>query len=125
MLEIPLPAVEAIAAACSLESVPFLLNAAPVKELSESLLADVTTLIVNEHEAAMLTDKNVDSVDDAIEAGRALLERGARSVIVTLGSLGAVLNESSGATHVNVSTKYRPSTQPAQATRFAEPWPRS
>ncbi len=47
----------------------------------------------------MLTGRSVDSVDSACAAGRALVERGARSVIVTLGARGAVAVGRNGEEH--------------------------
>src|SRR5487761_2672702 len=54
------------------------------------------TLILNEIEAARITQRAVVSSADATQAARDLIERGARAVIVTLGPLGSVYLDSAG-----------------------------
>lgn len=65
------------------------LNAAPARALVRDVLALVDPLVVNEHEAAVLLEAGVDAERPEL-AARALLERGARSVVITLGAAGAV-----------------------------------
>lgn len=69
-----------------------ILNAAPIprEPLEDKLFALVDILIVNEVEAAVLTQSNVESPETAQEAAVILLARGPGSVIVTLGAQGAV-----------------------------------
>ena len=80
-LEIPLETVEAAARVASAAGTTVVLNAAPIRDLSDELLGLLDILIVNEHEAEHLA------------AGRpgADLTSLVPTVIVTLGADGAVL----------------------------------
>ena len=68
-----------------------ILNPAPVRELPDDLLGLVAYLTPNAGEAAALAGLPVGDMDSAREAGRRLLERGAATVIVTLGGEGALV----------------------------------
>lgn len=91
--EVPAETVEkAVAQAASL-GLPVLLNPAPARPspLPRRLLEQVTYLVPNETEAAQMT--GLPSLDDdrsVREATRRLQEQGARAVIITLGSRGAL-----------------------------------
>jgi ribokinase len=87
-LEIPLDAVEAAAQVAGVHGVPVILNAAPARPLPAALLARVNYLVINEVEAGELAGDPAGSPE---QAARALLERGARAVVVTLGAAGALL----------------------------------
>jgi ribokinase len=65
------------------------LNLAPARPLSDASLAKLGGLAVNETEAEFLTGRPVKTDADIEAAARALLGRGAKMVIVTLGSRGA------------------------------------
>jgi ribokinase len=100
-MEIPLQTVETLIHAAHRASVPVILNAAPAQVLSADALRQVDTLIVNEQEALTLATALQDSALPAsgsaedLEAVRAvamrLHEHGVPSVVVTLGSRGALL----------------------------------
>ncbi len=95
-LETPLQTVEAAARIASTAGVRVILNPAPARELSDRLLRHVSILTPNETEAEALTGVAV--VDEA-GAGRAadkLMERGVRTVIITLGARGAFVAGPSG-----------------------------
>ena len=68
-----------------------ILNPAPATELPAELLALTDILVPNEVEAGMLAGRRVATLDDAKEAAAALLERGPKVVVVTLGGRGALL----------------------------------
>ena len=70
-----------------------ILNPAPAVELPDELLALTDICIPNETEARILTGYTVDSPESAVPAGKALLEKGPRNVIITLGEKGAVCFE--------------------------------
>lgn len=89
-LEIPLDAVAAALGHARAAGVTTILNPAPAVALPDALLALVDLCIPNETEAEALCARPVDDVDAAMEAGAALVARGARSALVTLGSRGAV-----------------------------------
>jgi ribokinase len=79
------------------------LNPAPARvlPLPADLLPLVDYLTPNEIEAGLLTDRQVRSRDDAEAAGRALVRRGVSTVVVTLGSEGAIAVRESGAVRVS------------------------
>lgn len=73
--------------------VPVLLNPAPACKLPDELLSLLTILTPNEIEAEMLSRFNVADTRSAVKAARALLEKNIQSVVLTLGSRGALLAE--------------------------------
>ena len=74
------------------------LNPAPARVLPRpaDLLPLVDYLTPNEIEAGLLTDREVRTLDDAEAAGRALVDRGVLTVVVTLGAAGAVAVRAAG-----------------------------
>jgi ribokinase len=68
---------------------PVLLNLAPARRLSDAALAKLALLAVNETEAEFLTGRKVASDREVQEAAGALLARGAKTVVLTLGARGA------------------------------------
>ncbi|HOB80062.1 MAG TPA: ribokinase [Ornithinibacter sp.] len=93
-LEVPLEAVEFAAAECRARGVRFLLNAAPAAHLPDAVVAACDPLVVNETEAAFLLGRDDTDDPEALAAG--LLALGASSVVVTLGSRGALAASASG-----------------------------
>ena len=89
-LEVPLDTVRAALEAARASGVMTVLNPAPARQVSSELLALVDWLTPNEFEASTLTGVAVADANDAIEAGRILLDRGAQNVVITLGSRGAI-----------------------------------
>lgn len=96
-LEIPLETVaEAVAVAAPGTRV--MLNASPSAPLPAPVLAACDPLVLNEHEALEMLGG---ATEDTPEAWcTALLERGPRSVVVTLGARGAVAADPSGVVRV-------------------------
>ncbi len=76
--------------------VPFLLNAAPVRELALHALAGLELLILNTVEAGALAGMAVASSQEASIAARTLRGAGIGTVIITMGKEGAVVAEASG-----------------------------
>ncbi|MEV0949602.1 ribokinase [Promicromonospora sp. NPDC050249] len=75
------------------------LNLAPVIELSADVVRRADPLVVNEHEARLalsLLGGQAVPDDDHAAAARALTEAGVSSVVITLGSAGAVVATRSG-----------------------------
>ncbi|MFJ3948907.1 ribokinase [Streptomyces libani] len=95
-LEIPMESVRAAAAAAEQAGTRVVLNPspAPTAELAPELLSAADPLVVNEHEARQLS-----GLTDGTPAewAQALRDRGARSVVVTLGGDGALVLDASGA----------------------------
>lgn len=94
-LEIPLPSVLQILKAAKEAGVDVLLNPAPAVPLPEEAYPAISHLIVNESEAAILTGRRVEDVEEPDyawgEVTEELLRRGVKNVIVTLGAKGAFL----------------------------------
>ena len=94
-----------IPAACNLQAARLgkemgarvVLNPAPARPLSHELLELVDVIVPNEKETSLLTGQPVDTPDQVEAAGRALLAMGVESVVLTLGSRGALVLEASGA----------------------------
>ncbi|MGW0086145.1 ribokinase [Streptomyces sp. NPDC003393] len=97
-LEIPLETVvEAVRNLAS--GSRFVLNPSPPRPLPEELLRACDPLIVNEHEAKVILGGE-EAGDTPEDWARALLARGPRSVVVTLGAEGALVASAEGTARV-------------------------
>ncbi|QIK08920.1 ribokinase [Streptomyces sp. ID38640] len=98
-LEIPMESVRATAAAAEQAGTRVVLNPspAPTADLAPELLSVADPLVVNEHEARQLSGLTDGT---PTEWAQALRDRGARSVVVTLGGDGALVLDASGAENV-------------------------
>jgi len=90
-LEIPLPAVLRAAQRAKENNDRVILNPAPAQQLPDELIALADYIIPNETELSLLTSQKIEDIPSAESAARDLLRRGAKNVIVTLGSKGALL----------------------------------
>jgi ribokinase len=91
-LEVPLETVYAAIAFGKHHGVKTVLNPAPATAaLDVDRIRDVTFFIPNETELAILTGMPVDTESSIVTAARSLLDKGFGTVIVTLGSRGALL----------------------------------
>jgi ribokinase len=97
-LETPLPVVEKAMSIARDAGVRRVINPAPAAEIPDgSVLWDSDIFVVNEHEAEFYTGIPVEDRRNAAQAGRRLLERGIKTVIVTLGEDGSLaLTEGGG-----------------------------
>lgn len=68
-----------------------ILNPAPAASLPDELLALTDICVPNEHETETLTGLAIRTLDEGERAARALLARGVRTVILTLGERGALV----------------------------------
>jgi ribokinase len=101
-LEVPLDAVRRAVELCGQDTV-VVLNWAPFHEPAGDalyLFEVAGVLVVNEHEASALAGRPVRGPSEAFDAAREIVEMGPRSVVVTLGQLGAVFAGSGGRGHV-------------------------
>ncbi len=89
-LETPLNTVQAAADRALAAGMRVILNPAPARALPNKLLSRLYLLTPNESEAELLTGITVQDNASASQAARALLKRGVRNVIVTLGARGAL-----------------------------------
>lgn len=92
-LEIPIEAVSAALEIVKEKETPVILNPAPAKKLSQSLLSKVDILTPNETELAILTEKEIRTDKDIEEGCLVLLNLGVKVVIVTLGEKGAYFTD--------------------------------
>lgn len=91
-LEVPLETVYYAIDFGHRHGIEVLLNTAPAtKALDVSRLGTLGFLVANETELALLTDLPVNTPEEAEAAARTLIGRGIKTVIVTLGSKGALL----------------------------------
>lgn len=88
-LEIPIPTVKRFFETARAAGVTTILNPAPVAELDAELYQLCDFFCPNEIEAAMMSGLTVSGLDDAAGAARVFLDRGVKSVLMTLGSHGS------------------------------------
>lgn len=99
-LEIPIEAVLSAAQRAKESSLRVVLNPAPARSLPDGLIRLADFLIPNEIELSLLTNQNVNDISSAENASKILLERGAQTIIVTLGANGALLVTKENAKHI-------------------------
>jgi ribokinase len=99
-LELALPTVEfGLELAHSL-GVPTILNPAPGRALPASIFQNCDYITPNETEAEIITGIHVASLADAERAADALLARGARNAVITLGAQGVLVKNRTLNEHV-------------------------
>jgi ribokinase len=99
-LELAPPVVEHGLRIARAAGVTTILNPAPAIPFAPSIYERCDYLTPNEIEASRLVGFPVTTIDDAARAGAELRRRGARAVIVTLGSQGALACTEGGDWHV-------------------------
>ena len=99
-LEIPLTTVEYVVGLAAAKNIKVVLNPAPAIALSDDLLKNISILTPNETEAEILTGIKVSDMDSAEKAARALHNKGVTTVIITLGSMGALVYHEDIFTHI-------------------------
>lgn len=92
--EIPLATVHHIIERAYAEGIRVMLNPAPIYPIPRGVLAKVDTLILNEVEASALTGLKVTDLATARIVAATLTDLGVNTVLITLGSNGAVLHNS-------------------------------
>ena len=100
-LEIPTSAVLSAARRAHENGLRVILNPAPARELPKELISLADFLIPNETELSLLTRFPVNDMNSAEQAARALLGVGAKNVIVTLGSKGALIVTNEQVSHID------------------------
>ncbi|MCR4426731.1 MAG: ribokinase [Firmicutes bacterium] len=99
-LEIPLETVQHGVDIAHANGVKVILNPAPGRALPDELPEKVGALTPNETQATAITGMPVNDVGSAEQAARALLGRGCRTVVMTLGSDGALAVTPESTDHV-------------------------
>lgn len=104
--ETPADMTAAFASRCRAAGVRFAVNLAPAIDLDRATISSADPLIVNEGEARTVIDRlgtahiDIETPDDALAAARQMLADGiAKSIVITLGSDGAVVAGRDGAWH--------------------------
>jgi ribokinase len=93
-LEIPMETVEFVAGLAKKFKIPFILDPAPAHKLKPKLLEMTDVIKPNETEAKILTGVEVTDAKTAGKAAGKLLERGVKTVIITMGAKGCfVIND--------------------------------
>src|SRR5579863_6260711 len=96
-LEVPLETVYAAIAFGKRHGIRTVLNPAPATpELDPEKVRDVSFFVPNETELAILTGMPVGTDDEIGQAAQSLVKKGVETVILTLGSRGALLTTASG-----------------------------
>jgi ribokinase len=90
-LETPTDIVEHIAKLASSNGVKVILNPAPASSISNELLSYLYMIIPNKTEAEILSGINVSDWDSAKKAADAISKKGVNVVVITLGSMGALI----------------------------------
>jgi len=89
-LEVPLDTVAEAARMARRRGITVVLNPAPARQIPRALLALVDYLTPNETELGQLAGMSVTGLPSAVRASRALLDRGVKEIVVTLGPRGAL-----------------------------------
>jgi ribokinase len=92
-LEIPMETVAYVIDYASSKSMKVILNPAPANILPPSLLKQLDILTPNKMEAGMISGIDVTDLETAIEAAKLIRAKGVKNVVITMGSLGAVICE--------------------------------
>jgi ribokinase len=99
-MEIPLDAIQRAVDIAREGDTLSVLNPAPARPLPDTILERVHVLTPNQSEAKMLTGIPTHTLEGAEAAGRALLDKGVRTVIITLSARGALIVRPGETTHV-------------------------
>lgn len=99
-LEIPIKTVIHAAKIARQNGTKVVLNPAPVRTLPAELLAHTDIIIANEIETQILTESDEIGLHMAVNACKPLFEAGVETVIMTLGSQGALVVSKDGVTRV-------------------------
>lgn len=95
-LETPMETIEQAFKLAKEMNITTILNPAPARELSESLIANTDIFIPNETEFQMITGIKPETEEDISEGTKRLYDKGIKEVIITLGKQGAYYLSHSG-----------------------------
>jgi ribokinase len=90
-LEIPMDTVDYVVKFAAGKGVKVILNPAPANTLSQQLLECVYILTPNKKEASMIAGIEVTDMESAKKAAQIICDKGAKNVVITMGSLGALI----------------------------------
>ena len=98
--EIPLATIYHTVRFARANNICCIVNPAPALPADLSELAAADYFIPNETEAELIGGQPVRTVEEAVACANALLRKGFRKVVLTLGARGSLLADKSGAVHV-------------------------
>jgi ribokinase len=98
--EIPLETIYHTVRFARANKIRCIVNPAPALPADLAQLAAADYFIPNETEAELIGGHPVQTVEDAVGCARALLQKGFRKVVLTLGARGSLLADERGAVHV-------------------------
>jgi ribokinase len=98
--EIPLETIYHTVRFARANNIRCIVNPAPALPADLAQLAAADYFIPNETEAELIGGQPVHTVEEAVACANALLRKGFRKVVLTLGARGALLADKSGAEHV-------------------------
>ena len=90
-LEIPIETVAYVAGIAAAAGVTVVLNPAPAREIPAELMRHISVLTPNKTEAEMLSGITIIDMESAAVAARTIRNKGVDTVIITLGSEGALV----------------------------------
>lgn len=99
-LEIPMEIVEYVTEIASAAKKKIILNPAPAAHLSDELLQKLYLITPNKTEVQQLTGQPVNTWEEAEIAAGLLLDKGIENVVITLGSMGALIKTPDGCERV-------------------------
>jgi ribokinase len=99
-LEVPIPVMQRGLEVAKRNGVPTILNPAPAAILPDEVYGLSDYFTPNETEAAMLAGISVETVEQAEIAAKIILERGVKTVVITLGKLGVYVRNAEISQHV-------------------------
>ena len=99
-LEVPIPVMQRGLEVAKRNGVPTILNPAPAVFLPAEVYGLSDYFTPNETEAAMLAGISVKTVEQAEIAAKIILERGVKTVVITLGKLGVYVRNAEISQHV-------------------------
>ena len=98
-MEIPYDTVKKVCQVAFKLGKKIILNVAPAKQMGPDIISKTEILVVNETEAETITGINIDE-DKNGEVIDAMLEMGAKTVILTLGDRGSIIKNKDICSHV-------------------------
>jgi ribokinase len=99
-LEIPLKTVEWVASIAASNNVQVILNPAPVCDLPNALLKNLSIITPNKKEAEMIAGVEIKDIESAGAAASVIQSKGVETVIITMGSKGALVLHENVFTHI-------------------------
>lgn len=93
-LEIPMDIIEYVAGMAHSLGKKIILNPAPAAPLSKDLISKLFLITPNKTESRQITGLNVDTQEDISKAADALLGMGVENVVITLGTKGSFIKNS-------------------------------